>query len=72
MGQENYAAERDWLQAYFDYCDAIDIGSKAAKQMISSDISLPEILNVFRSPEVTWAERNHDGSVFLRDREELR
>ena len=66
MGQEdeNYAAERVWLEAYFDYCDDIELSVDVQMSMTNEGVTLPEILYVFKSPSVVWSERSREGCIF--------
>lgn len=63
MGQNNHVAEEIWLESYFEYCDHIEISIEAELTMLQIGVTLPEILHVFRTPEVTWSERNRDGCI---------
>ena len=64
MGQKRYKEEEVWLEAYFNYSDAISFTKEGLRCMLEEGISLPEILHAFRNPQVDASDRDHDGCKF--------
>lgn len=64
MGQEQYQNERLWLEEYFGYCDRIEISIQAQAELKELGLSLAELLEMFRLPQIEWADRIECGCVF--------
>lgn len=64
MKPNNYEAEQIWLQAYFEYCEQIELSIEAQLSMQENAVTLPEVLHVLRTGIIVWAERNHDGCIY--------
>lgn len=64
MGQQEFAAERDWLAAYCEHFGSISLVGDADPQKCKHNVGLPEILSVLRNPTFVSSDRNYDGCIF--------
>ncbi|WP_299283947.1 hypothetical protein [uncultured Tateyamaria sp.] len=65
MARENYKAEQLWLNSFFQEIKTLDLSLEAEFEMRRAGVSLAELLDVFASGEVEWADRDYDGCSFV-------
>ena len=64
MAKSNYAAEQLWLQEFVEFTHAVEVTTRASRQMKEGSIGLPELFDFLENGEMTWADREFEWCRF--------